>query len=88
MCDHGYDEMIRDRLLAAEVVDGIGRAELVEDYPAFPKGPCVLVPQNDDAGQPIHVGWGIPRNFDRPAVLITAYRPDASRWSGDFKTRR
>ena len=86
--DHGYNEMVQDGLLATEVVDGLSRAIVVEDYPDYPKGPCVLVVENDSTGHPIHAVWGIPRGKSGPAVLVTAYRPDPDRWSDDFTRRR
>lgn len=85
--EHSYDSMLDDGLYAREIVVGISAAILVEAYPDFGKGPAVLVMQHDNAGEPIHVVWGIPKGYDRPAVLITVYRPDPGRWDESL-TRR
>jgi hypothetical protein len=86
--DHGYDEMAADGLYAGEVVNSVADAVVVEDYPDYPKGPCVLVLQKNRRGEPVHVVWGIPKEKSSPAVLVTAYRPDPQRWEPDFLRRR
>ena len=85
---HGYDEMAEDGILAGEVIDGIEGAVVIEEYPTYAKGPCILVLERDGGGTPIHAVWGIPRGQTSPAVLVTAYRPDPVRWTGDFRRRR
>jgi hypothetical protein len=32
--------------------------------------------------------WGIPRHAASPAVVVTAYRPDANQWTDDFLRRK
>lgn len=86
--EHGYDELAEDGLTAREVLAGILDSVVVEEYPNYPKGPCVLVLQKNGSGAPIHVVWGIPKEHDRPAVPVTAYRPNPGRWDPSFTRRR
>lgn len=86
--EHGYDELAADGLLARELVEGVEAGELVEDYPDFPKGPCILLLQRTRDGRPVHAVWGLPAGHTTPAVLVTAYLPDPEKWEPGFRRRR
>lgn len=85
---HGYDELAEDGILVKDVLANVKDAIVIENYPDYPKGPCMLVLQKDKEGMPIHVVWGIPKNENSPAVFVTAYRPDPQYWTDDFKERK
>lgn len=86
--EHGYDELAADGLLVREVVGGVAIAEVVEDYPRHPRGPCVLLLQRIPDGRLVHTVWGVPAGRVEPAVLVTAYLPDTERWEPGFRRRR
>lgn len=86
--EHGYDQLAADGISGAEVLAGAAMGRVIEDYPGYTKGACVLVLQTDRDGNGIHVLWGIPKGQPGPAVLITAYRPDPGKWADGFLRRR
>ena len=85
--DHGFDELADDGIVAGDAINGIATAIAVQNYPDRLRGPSVLALQRDAAGHPIHVVWAIPAGNRRPAVLVTAYRPDPNLWDSDFQRR-
>ena len=86
--DHGFDELNEDAIVAREAIAGIAAATAIEDYPDRFRGPSVLALQHDEAGRAIHVVWAIPAGERRPAVLVTAYRPDPQLWDSEFRKRK
>ena len=85
--EHGYDALADDGLTVDDVLAGAAAAVIVEEYPEYPKGAAVLVLQVAADGSQIHAVWGVPRGYNRPVVLVTAYRPDSNLWDSTFTLR-
>ncbi len=74
-------------IVASDLADAIEGGVVVEDYPSYHAGPCVLVLQADRSG-PVHALWGLELGTEQPAALVTVYRPDRARWHEDNRTRK
>lgn len=85
--NHGFDELEEDAILPSNAIGGVVAAVALEDYPDRDRGPSVLALQHDPDGRPVHVVWALPAGERRPAVLVTAYRPNPALWDSDFKVR-
>ena len=86
--EHGMQELSNDGISLRAVIAGVEKAQVVEDYPDYSKGPCVLCLQWEDNERGIHVLWGLANRNPDVATIITAYRPDPARWTSDLMARK
>jgi len=61
--------------------------EIIEEYPADKPYPSCLVFGRTGTGDPVHSVWAYNEST-RWTVLITVYRPDATRWINWRERRR
>jgi hypothetical protein len=68
----------------AEVREVVEKGEIIEDYPEDARGhSCLMLGRGKD-GQPIHI---VCAPKDEYLAVITAYIPNESQWSKDFRKR-
>lgn len=83
---HAVGQMVRpDRMITTREVElVVTEGELVEDYPEDARGHSCLLLGRGDEGRAIHV---VCSPGDEYLAVITAYLPDTTCWSSDFKRR-
>ena len=82
---HAIKRMARpaDMISASEVERVVTRGEIIEAYPEDLRGPsCLMLGSGED--RRIHV---VCSPKDEYLAIITAYVPDPSQWSPDFRRR-
>lgn len=83
---HAERERRNDDLSIADLENAVLNGEIVEDYPADPRGASCLISGKSVDGKPVHLVIGfLPNDYVR---IITAYIPDPVKWETDWKTRR
>jgi hypothetical protein len=85
--DHGFDELEDDAIPLARQLSELLLPLRWKNIRTECAARSVLALQRDADGRAIHVIWAIPAGQRRPAVRVTAYRPDPNLWSSDFKQR-
>lgn len=85
--EHAYDEAVADDFSVVDVIDATPEGELIEDYPDDPRGRSCLVLLRAGDRVAAHAVWAYDDGSGR-AILVTVYRPDPARWSGDMRQRR
>ena len=88
MSDHAFDKGRRRGIIGFDIINGVTRGIVVEDYPDAFKGPSVLLLQNIRKDLLIHVLWGVSKSNLGVASLITVYFPTPEKWYDGFMRRR
>lgn len=74
IADHALLRMLERQIDLGQIVEGVMRAKLLEDYSSSRQEPRLLVAQRDATGREIHVVW--EASEDGSAVLVTVFEPE------------
>ncbi len=74
---HAQQEMVEEEISIDQVLQAIGRAEILEHYAEHRRGACCLLAGLTDAGRPLHV---VCTTAQPLLVLITVYEPKPPKW--------
>jgi hypothetical protein len=81
-----HTEKLRQRKIEIRELEGaIFTGEIIERYPADPRGPSCLILGYTQQNRPLHIVCGI---IEGELLVITAYEPSLEEWKPDCKTRR
>lgn len=81
-----HTEKLRQRKIEMrELEEAIFAGEIIEKYPADPRGPSCLILGYTQGNRPLHIVCGI---MEEELLIITAYEPSLEEWKPDWKTRR
>lgn len=84
---HAREEMDEDGVSTDDLMTGLGTetSELIEDYPEDKHGHSHLILISLESGDPLHVCCAV---HEEMLVIITVYKPDAKKWTPDWRRRR
>jgi hypothetical protein len=81
-----HTEKFRQRKIEIrELEEAIFAGQIIEEYPADPRGPSCLILGYTQGNRPLHIVCGIIRE---ELLVITAYEPSLEEWKTDWRTRR
>ena len=85
--DHADEEAESDYLIFDEIYFSVLNGEVIENYPNDKPYPSCLIYGQTFSGDPVHSVWAFNEQ-NQWTVLITAYRPDPTRWINWRKRRK
>lgn len=82
---HFMQRIIQRNITLADVATVLDHGEIIEDYPNDYPLPSCLVLGYTINNRPLHIVCGIGSD---ELFLITAYQPNPTLWTNNFKTRQ
>jgi hypothetical protein len=82
---HAAERFRQRGIKAKDIRNAVNTGEIIEQYPEDFPFPSCLILGKDSNGQCIHVVMSDEGTSTR---IITAYYPDKSKWSEDFRARK
>lgn len=83
--EHAAERFRQRGIRIKDIRKAVENGEVIEDYPDDYPFPSCLIHGKDASDKVIHVCMSDEEMSSR---IITAYYPDPSKWSEDFKTRK
>lgn len=79
---HAQQEMTNDSVTVSELLGMLQECIIIEDYPAYRRGPCCLVGGLTPAGRYLHAvcSTTLPE-----LVIITVYEPKPPKWKTPYQ---
>jgi hypothetical protein len=74
---HAHQEMVSDDFSLDDLLNSIGNATLLENYPSHKRGACCLIGGIAPNGRPIHV---VCTTANPMLIIITVYEPKSPKW--------
>ncbi|WP_456475866.1 DUF4258 domain-containing protein [Candidatus Pyrohabitans sp.] len=84
--EHADEELANDEISNESLYYSVLHGEIIEEYPDDFPFPSCLIFGRDQQDRAIHSVWAYAEKY-KIAILITAYVPDANRWT-DYKWRK
>ncbi|MBQ7705529.1 MAG: DUF4258 domain-containing protein [Selenomonadaceae bacterium] len=83
--EHAAERFHQRNIRIRDIRSAVNCGEIIEQYPNdYPYPSCLILGKSSE-GKNLHVVLSDEGNSSR---IITAYFPDADKWSEDLKTRR
>lgn len=83
---HAYERVLERKIKTEDIFSVVELGEIIEEYPTDNPYPSCLI-LGYCGGKPLHVVVA-KDEFTGVCFLITAYEPEPTLWSADFRRRR